>query len=83
MKKISQREARRLQKRVRELQIIQGKQFDSWSREFPGIHLGSVTMTTEGSRGEVRKIETARKLGFVVVVATDGDQVRFYAGAKP
>lgn len=48
MKKISQREARRLRKRVQELEATRNRELDAWKREYPGgRHCATFTTTPE------------------------------------
>ena len=77
---ISQREARRLRKRVAELENREAIRNRRWGSEYPGgIHLDTV---------EVRPVEyvvvtTARKLGHACVVVPDKvNYLRIY-GMKP
>lgn len=75
--KISQREARRLKKRVAELEALREKERSSWVREYPGgVHLGSWTP----AEWLFASIKTARRLGFPVVVATHDTEnnIHFY-----
>lgn len=73
---ISQREARRLRKRVEALEARQREQMRSWSSEYPGgVHLDSI----EVSPAEYAIVATARKLGHAVVLTTDKQNwVRVY-----
>jgi hypothetical protein len=66
---ISQREARRLQKRVDELEQIINDQHRSWSSSYPGgTHIGNITPTCADPKIQ---IATARRLGHAVVVIND------------
>ena len=77
MKHISQREARRLRKRVYELETKQWKMFDAWVRDFPdGVHvaaLGPIDPTVLAS------IKTSRMLGHAVVAVDYQNALHFYA----
>lgn len=65
MAKISQREARRLKKRVDELEGVLDKMNNSWVGEWPrGCHLDTITVKSE----EFHIVRTARKLGHAVVL---------------
>lgn len=68
--KISQREARRLRKRVESLERVIEGQRRSWSAEFPhGVHIATVTVTA----ADAAAIFTARKLGHAVVLSRSTD----------
>lgn len=64
-KKISQREARRLQKRVSELMRNERERNNRWSSSFPG---GINIATLELNPISYAKIDIARRLGFALVV---------------
>lgn len=83
--KISQREARRLRARCKDLETILRMQRNAWAAEFVGgVHLGDLTLTSVGAQRLQSCIHTARKLGHAVVVNTSGDEhVRFYALRLP
>ena len=76
-RKISQEEARRLQKRVEELELLRRKERASWVSEYPrGIHLGN----WEPDPWFFATIKTARRLSHPVVVThNDKGQLQFYA----
>lgn len=76
--KISQREARRLRKRVETLEGILKGQRNAFLREFPtGLALGKFEMTRDWLSG---RIEAARRLGHAVVVTEEGNgHLNFYA----
>jgi len=64
--KISQREARRLRKRVDELEEVIRKQHMNWVRDWPGgVHIGTIDCT---HKDYDTKVGVARKLGHAVVV---------------
>lgn len=70
MSRISQREARRLRKRVDELELTIDAQRREWSSSYPGgIHIGNITPTCADPKIQ---IATARRLGHTVVVVNDG-----------
>lgn len=64
-KNISQREARRLQKRVFELMRNEAVRAQRWSTDYPG---GTNIATIELSPIIYAKVDTARRLGFALVV---------------
>jgi hypothetical protein len=81
--KISQREARRLRKRVTELEAAETKRRRTWSQEWPG---GVQIAATSPTESVLTAIRTARKLGHAVVATVDGDNdtfVRFTALRHP
>lgn len=64
MKKISQREARALRKRVAALEEQARHQRRAWARDYPGgVHIGSQAVDPL----TIARIATARKLGHPVV----------------
>lgn len=75
--KISQREARRLKKRVEVLEKMDSDRRKAWSSDYPGgVFL--VGISTQPAVHAMAK--TARKLGHAVVVTTNGDtELQFYA----
>lgn len=78
MKAISQREARRLKKQVRDLMNQIDTMRRSWGRDYPGVHL--LTLNEEDVMGDtdVAVLKTARRMGHPVVVTVDGKAVYFY-----
>lgn len=81
MSKISQREARRLRKRVDELEGEIKKQRSNWSTDWPGgVHIATVDFTSASL--EIAKIQTARRLGHAVV-ATEASPSRLEFRALP
>jgi len=76
-RRISQEEARRLQKRVDELETLRGKERASWASEYPrGIHIGSWAPES----WFFATIKTARRLDCPVVVThNDKGELNFYA----
>ena len=76
--RISQREARQLRKRVRELSYIIERQKQRWSgREFAP---GYVAIAESRPNSDVRAaIDTARNLKHEVVAIVDGEIVRYFA----
>ena len=75
--KISQREARRLKKRVEELEQQRRQERMACTRNYPGgQHLGSLTLGADLFRG---RLEGAQLLQHPLVVVLDGAQCKFYA----
>lgn len=77
MKKISQREAQRLKKRVQHLEGILKRQHNHWSSEWPGgVEIARFQDTGNLVRVEIR---TARLLHHAVVATvSDGGVVRLF-----
>lgn len=75
---ISQREARKLRKRVAELEQLIEDQHRSWSKEWiGGTHIRTLDAA---ANGELRAaIKTARMLKHAVVVTLSDTQILFYA----
>lgn len=75
--KISQREARRLRKRVQELEEQDIKRGNAWVREFPGgVNIDTLTV----SETEWHIVHTARLLSHAcVLVDGDNSKLRVYA----
>ena len=83
MKKISQREARRLKRRVDELEKVIKAQRNSWVSDWPGgVHIATVHLGFDAMR-ESAKIATARKLGHAVVATETGEKIEFRALPLP
>lgn len=79
MSRISQREARRLRKRVAELERMDSQRRVSWAQDWPGgVHIGTEENVSEKVRSSV---QTARRLGHAVVVKQEDQTPRlhFYA----
>jgi hypothetical protein len=75
--KISQREARDLRKRVRELEDQRAAERSYWRNDSPGVHLGTITLDKDWFWGACR---TAQRLGRVLVVKTkENGTHEFYA----
>lgn len=76
--RISQREARRLKKRVAELELVLTAQRSTYSQVWPGgVDIGRHTFTGTAVPEIVR---TARRLGHAVVaVGDETDTIRFIA----
>jgi len=76
--KISQREARRLKKRVEELERIESSNNNRWSQDYVGgVHIGSSDFTSEP--GNFSAVKTARALGHAVIAVPSGTEIKFYA----
>jgi cell division septum initiation protein DivIVA len=81
--KISQREARRLQKRVDELEEQINKQHRSWSSSYPGgTHIATTTYAAETDFLPAI-VKVSRQLGHAVVVVNDGTKLLFYGLPLP
>ena len=75
--KVSQREARRLRKRVHELEKELRATWDEWRPVWrPGIIIAVEPNATVEARAA---ITTARKLQHRVIAAVDGENIVFYA----
>ena len=76
--KISQREARRLKKRVEELERIREQERERWVRDYPGgVHMGSLPREKDWLWGS---LNAAQLLGHPIVVTTqENGELRFYA----
>lgn len=78
--KISQREARRLRKRVAELEEADRVRRSAWHSDWPGgVHLTGFVAHSD----IVAQVKTARKLGHAVVVTNTGDNLQLYACKLP
>lgn len=75
--KISQREARRLRKRVDELLREKEALVSRYAVEYPGLCIARVTLVDENHVPTA--IKTARNLGHPVCCAVDGQTIKFYA----
>lgn len=78
-KPISQKEARRLRKRVQELEKTLADQKSAWRSTWSAdwVHLESLTLSTES----YAKVMTARKLdhAVIVILGSAGTNVNLYA----
>ena len=81
--KISQREARRLAKRVAALEGMIARQRSRWLPEYPGgVHIGNINMAERGWL--LGRIEGARMLQHAVVVTSnDTNELMLYALPLP
>lgn len=73
-KKISQRAAQRMKKRVRELESINAKQTAAWPE---GAIVASVAVTADGPAHVA--LTTSRVLGFAVSAVARAGTIWFYA----
>lgn len=74
---ISQREARRLKKRVAELEQRAAETRQNWSRPYSGVALATWTLEKDVWYGQ---LIGARKLGKVLIArVADNGEVSFYA----
>lgn len=74
---ISQAEARRLKRRVRELEQTQRNQRNVWSKDYPGgTHILTMTVTSDYVKGAIK---TAQRLSHTVVVKCFNGELLFYA----
>lgn len=80
-KPISQKEARRLKARVRQLEIILEEQRHRWGQHWPGGKNIATSVTPDTRL--VASIETARLLGHAVVVTVMDGRIYFYALPHP
>lgn len=81
---ISQREARRLRKRVETLEHEQSLRVRSWASEWPGRGV-EICRTTGWTASDPipTACRTARKLGHAVVIVMDAGDLRFIACELP
>ncbi len=77
---ISQREARRLKKRVRELEASQDRLRDYWRGDWPGTVL---LRLDDPSPQLLATVTTARKLHHAVCVTAINDHLLFWASQLP
>ena len=74
--KISQREARRLRKRVQQLEREQVERTRRWSKEYPGgVHIKTWTP----SEVDVEACRVASALGHALVLRYDNGKLYLYA----
>lgn len=77
VKKIGQREARRLRKRVDDLEEQRKNERAAWARSYPGgKNLGEMTLAADWFRG---RLEAAQILEHPIVVVMEGAKCKFYA----
>jgi hypothetical protein len=82
-KKISQRAARWMQKRIEDLERERGRQRDRWASDWDQSWVNIETLTLSDS--SYAKVKTARALKHAVIVlpAESGTVVRLYAERLP
>lgn len=77
--KISQNEARRMRKRLKDLETRDRQLANGWLKEWPdGVHLLTMDKTDVVGEEDVAVIRTARRLGHPVVVAEQAGSLHFY-----
>lgn len=75
--KISQREARRLKRRVEELESMMSRQRSRWASDFPGgVHIATLQSVDPCV---LACLKTARKLKNAVVAIDQGASMMFFA----
>ena len=73
---ISQREARRLRKRVEELEQRDRARRKRWSSDYPGgVNFCTLTLAPESAA----RVQTAQVLDHAIVAKIDGTSLRLYA----
>lgn len=78
--KISQREARRLRRRVQELEDHQNARLRRWSSVYPGgVHINTIKM----SNVEACIVATAVKLGHTIIVKEGSNDELYIYAVKP
>lgn len=71
-KKISQTEARKLKKRVAELESLERIRLNAWARDWPsGVHIDTLAVVPSTAAA----VRTARKLKHAVVATIDDSNV--------
>ena len=77
--KISQREARRLRKRVEQLEDLEEQRNNAWTQAWPmGKHIGSVQLVADSFLAGA--IKTSRLLNHAIVASiTEQGKVNFHA----
>lgn len=76
-RKISQTEARKLRRRVEELERMRRTMFARYGTDFEGTHIGYMSLSRDNST--VVSIRTARALGYGIAVTESGGELNFYA----
>jgi len=80
MKKISQREALRLKKRVAELEAVESRRLSAWHGDYPGgVNMGKITYTD--TSWILAKLFAAAQLKHVIIAKPSScmKEVNFYA----
>lgn len=79
MNKISQREARRLRRRVEELEAVERRRRYTYVKDYPGgVNIAQLAYGSERDFLPAVVINS-RKLGHAVIVINDGATLLFYA----
>lgn len=83
--KISQREAHRLRRRVKELEAMEERRRERWGATFPGVRLGRLILSNTELFALGGAIRAARLLRHAVVATVEEDNktVNFYACEHP
>jgi hypothetical protein len=79
MRKISQAEARRLKRRVKELEQQRQVERSHYGNDRPGVHLGTITLEKDWFWGACK---TAQRLGRVLIVKTREDGTHEFFAVK-
>lgn len=80
MSNISQREARRLKRRVEQLESLLRRQRNCWSLQYPGgAHIGSITNLPNVADW----VRVSRLLGHAVVAINNGTDINLFALPHP
>lgn len=74
---ISQREARRLKKRVEALEKQRADERSSWGRRYPGWHVWTLAIDVESRR--YGRLEAAQTLGRVLIAKLDDGKLEIHA----
>ncbi len=79
--RISQREARRLKKRVQELEVRDRARLNTWANDYPGgAHIGTISCISIDA--DVR-VKVARQCGHAVVAINRESSIMLYAVPVP
>lgn len=77
--KITQNEARRLRREVKELKESRRLLTNGWLAQWPdGVHLLAMDKTDTVAEEDIAIVRTARKLGHPVVVTENDGSLHFY-----
>ena len=77
-KRITQAEARRLRRRVRELESKVDRITTSYGLDYPGTWIASMLASDVLSA----RIDTARRIGHTIIARKSGSEIHFYAAEK-
>jgi len=79
-KNISQREAKRLRRRVSELERMISDARNGYRSDYPGVEICRENVTVRTATA----VDTARRLEYAVVAVLSGEyELRFYAAKQP